>query len=140
MNRIEGDLEVSGNLVLNGNIIKNEPIFPWPSFEHKYGWNKITNTALDKLQQLNVPGLKVVQVKEKFGHLRIYTNIAGRDINDIVSEAENNACITCEICGCQDGTVNLRHSEFNFLNTYCVKCAVEQKLEKNLELEEPLPF
>lgn len=42
---------------------------------------------------------EVVQVKEKFGGLRFYTNVGNDAIYDLISKAEDESYGTCEVCG-----------------------------------------
>ena len=42
---------------------------------------------------------KIVQVKEKFGIIRIYTNILTEKMDEIIRQAEVKSSYTCEECG-----------------------------------------
>ncbi len=53
------------------------------------------------------PGEKfptAVQVKEKFGTLRFYTNIINKEVDDIISEYEDKSYTVCENCS-SPGTI-----------------------------------
>lgn len=65
-------------------------------------WAPIVKEALDQLEILRANGvdIRVAQVKEKFGDLRIYTR--GKDCGaaaPIVEQAQTKASNTCAVCG-----------------------------------------
>jgi hypothetical protein len=76
-------------------------------FECDDGWERLIRELSYTLEFLNdtVPvWVKAVQVKEKFGTLRFYVDIAGdkpwRDlIYDLIAYAEARSSWTCESCG-----------------------------------------
>lgn len=62
---------------------------------------------------------KVIQLKEKFGGIRLYVDITGsdefyRECQDVIKHLEESAAKTCEICG-QPGSI--RHE--GWLKTLC---------------------
>lgn len=57
----------------------------------------ISRQAKDKL--LDKIDFQVVQVKEKFGTLRFYTQGGSKEIDDLINEAEEKSATTCEQCG-----------------------------------------
>jgi hypothetical protein len=62
-----------------------------------------------------------MQVKEKFGGLRIYTQGGDLDaIDTVVRSAESLASITCEECGGSGQLVNLNKSFW--MKTLCPQC------------------
>ena len=76
-------------------------------------WAQYVRTALDSLNRLTntYPNIRVIQVKEKFGTLRIYTSIKKgtgtgtvqeevlAEIGAIIELAEKNCANTCVECG-----------------------------------------
>ena len=65
-------------------------------------WGPIVKEALDQLEILRANGvdIRVMQIKEKFGGLRIYTK--GKDWEaaiPIIEQAQNTAANTCCVCG-----------------------------------------
>ena len=52
-----------------------------------------------KAKQSIIPQIEAVQVKEKYGTLRFYTNEYDSTINSLISFAENMSACTCEECG-----------------------------------------
>lgn len=75
------------------------------------GWFDILNGLLGDLERIastSEPDLRVVQIKEKFGGLRVYTSGAdeweggGSVLTEVgfrLSDAVKAACDTCEFCG-----------------------------------------
>lgn len=87
------------------------------------GWQPIVKKACEELDRM---GYVILQVKEKFGGLRIYyacpehLNWEGGDA--IVTEAERKCWETCEICGEPGKTRNLP-----WIKTLCGKHYAERK-------------
>jgi hypothetical protein len=87
-----------------------------------------------KLSHLNCPSLKVSQIKEKFGILRVYLDYGGMDLNEdiprqadlIVAEAENASRRVCEDCGSKDDSVT---TEGRYLLTQCNACRKKHQLD-----------
>lgn len=70
------------------------------------GWRPFVRPALEAIV---AAGGDIVQVKEKFGGLRIYVHDGDRDkIDAIVEAAEKQADRTCEKCGKPGKIVNLK--------------------------------
>ncbi len=81
-------------------------------FTHGDGWYDIIyrlcqgiQDHLDEIDRTNaVPPsspFEVLQVKEKFGGLRFYTNWEDDVIRDLINRAESASLETCELCGLQ---------------------------------------
>lgn len=71
-------------------------------FEVGEGWRPLLQELfekMDKLQKEQNLDIRVVQVKEKFGGLRVYINGANDDVYALINEAEAKASKTCETCG-----------------------------------------
>jgi Zn finger protein HypA/HybF involved in hydrogenase expression len=96
------------------------------------GWYDIIDNMCNKLMQYqrSVPKLKRIeatQVKEKFGTLRVYTNINDDAIDAIIEEAERASCITCETCG-KPGHMN----KGPWLRVQCDTCESARKKKSAL--------
>lgn len=68
------------------------------------GWEKLVEELLVRVDQIATASgqslLRVDQIKEKFGGLRIYFNrVESEEIKKLVSEAEKKAFLTCDVCG-----------------------------------------
>jgi len=78
------------------------------------GWSPIVKVAVDFIKS---HGGNILQVKEKFGGLRIYTHGGDYEaIDAAVRDAERKASTTCEHCGAPGV---LRHSDNGYLFTAC---------------------
>jgi hypothetical protein len=62
------------------------------------GWYQILLNLFTALAVLE-PRPVIVQVKEKFGGLRVYLDGGGEEAAALIREAENLASETCEDCG-----------------------------------------
>lgn len=73
-------------------------------FECGDGWFNLLYNLSKGIQELiddgiESPDFNVVQVKEKFGSLRYYSNGSVEETDKLVDEAKKLSSITCEICG-----------------------------------------
>jgi hypothetical protein len=84
------------------------------------GWQPIVKEAVAKIEQL---GGRIVQIKEKFGGLRIYyvpttdSSSIWAQIDEIVTEAANRYDQICEKCGDAGVRIDLK----GWLKTRCKK-------------------
>ena len=101
-------------------------------FECGDGWFALIDVLCDLIQQhcneLQKKGrdfqIEAVQVKEKYGGLRFYTNYIDNFVNNVIIFAEEMSYRTCEVCGTtKDAKVN----EGGWLSTRCPKCRKEGK-------------
>lgn len=60
------------------------------------GWSELVRGFFQACQDA---GVQVVQVKEKFGGLRIYTDKSPKYIWDLIADIETKSYKTCEVCG-----------------------------------------
>ena len=68
------------------------------------GWHPLIKELLDKLQNYvnafpQLMHFRIVQIKEKWGGLCIYTNFGTDVINKCIEEYEKKSFTICEICG-----------------------------------------
>jgi len=62
------------------------------------GWASLVNRVFDKLE--NIEGsVKIIQVKEKFAGLRVYTDYSNTELDKVIKEAERESFKVCETCG-----------------------------------------
>ena len=60
------------------------------------GWASLIKLAFEKLPE----GIKIVQVKEKYGGLRIYTDYGGNNaFTALIHDLERRSVTICEVCG-----------------------------------------
>ncbi len=87
------------------------------------GWLPIVDTLCSMIRRNNEqhPNRKPVvfhQIKEKFGNLRIYTNIVINEVDEWIKFAENLSYNVCEYCG--------KYSDVcltGWIKNYCTYCA-----------------
>jgi hypothetical protein len=82
------------------------------------GWKPLINLVVLAAKD---EGVKIAQIKEKFGELRIYvgSNASQRLLN-LINEAENLSSTICEYCG-KPGHLRTNRS---WLKTLCEECNV----------------
>jgi hypothetical protein len=84
-----------------------------------HGWYGLIDEAYDLLEPYEI---EVVQVKEKFGQLRIYTGIMTAEVADVLDEKiwaiEERSMSVCECCG-QPSTLQSRGG---WLKSICNTC------------------
>ncbi|RLD64344.1 MAG: hypothetical protein DRJ01_01115 [Bacteroidetes bacterium] len=68
-------------------------------FECGDGWFDIIWDLCEKIEPLVDEEFNVFQVKEKFGGLRFYVDGSSDIVYDLITEAEDKAEVTCEVCG-----------------------------------------
>lgn len=84
------------------------------------GWFPLLEEFFQKLAALNQP-VQILQIKEKFGGLRIYLSNSNEEISDLVEATIAKANNTCEMCG-EKGEVMSSHG---WLRCICPACAVK---------------
>lgn len=92
-------------------------------FECDDGWKDILWELCEKIEielqtTLEVPEypFRLLQVKEKYGTLRVYSNWETEKIGDLIREAEEKSSRTCEVCGAPGS----RSGDF-WIKTLCEK-------------------
>lgn len=85
-------------------------------------WNRYRK-PFDKWLVDNNPQVEAVQVKEKFGGLRFYTNGYDEEVGGMIHMAEQWAVRTCEQCG-EPG----KQRGHGWIYTLCDKCAEKKKI------------
>jgi len=62
------------------------------------GWSSLVNRIFDKLESIEGT-VKIIQVKEKFAGLRVYTDYVNDELQKVINEAERESFKMCETCG-----------------------------------------
>jgi hypothetical protein len=82
------------------------------------GWHPLLDQLHRELMLVD-PGYRTVQVKEKFGNLRVYIDTAAGDAAwNVISKFENLSSGICEACGKPGG-----HTKTVWIKTLCDDCA-----------------
>lgn len=96
-------------------------------FECGDGWFDLIYDLSKKIENKNIQFfadgdeehlVKAVQIKEKFGGLRFYTNFYFEDVEEWIKEAEDKSERTCENCG-KLGSIKSKHG---WLLCRCEEC------------------
>jgi hypothetical protein len=83
--------------------------------EHGDGWFKIIEELCEKIK--NYEDVEFLQIKEKFGGLRVYVGGVPEAVHKAIEEAEGKSEKTCEICG-EPGKIR----GGGWLTCFCDKC------------------
>ena len=76
------------------------PIDRWnPRVDVEEGWRDIVCGLLADLEAMSLPELRIRQIKEKFGLLRVYVNLDHAAVTDRIKAAVEASAETCETCG-----------------------------------------
>lgn len=111
-------------------------------YECERGWDKMIDEYVDMMRRVD-PQVEFLQIKEKFGGLRIYFSAGNPDnadiLNVIVEHAERESERTCEVCGFKDlgygpKRVELRNGDW--IKTLCTEHAVERGCNVSKEEKE----
>lgn len=89
---------------------KNNETLKWPyelfGVECGKGWYKLLDPIFEYVEKYNNEVAKgeeekitFLQIKEKFGGLRVYTNFVTDELRELIDKAEDESYKTCEICG-----------------------------------------
>lgn len=109
--------------IITENPNKQKPQEPYELFgiECGKGWNKLIIPILDYIDLYNSghdDKIEILQIKEKFGGLRIYTSFSTPELDQLIDDAEEQSFKTCEYCG---STENVSQTT-GWIKTLCSKC------------------
>ena len=93
------------------------------------GWFKLiyelSSTIQSYIDNNKAPQVVVVQVKEKYGGLRFYTQGEDRLIHGMIWFADSLSYSICEMCGSMK---NVTQNKKGWISTLCKKCRREDDL------------
>jgi len=99
------------------------------SFECGPGWYDLLDNLFKNIKVANKsPLFQIIQVKEKFGTLRVYCNFSTDIIEDLIELAECRSSRTCELCG----KYGKRRGK-GWISTLCDLCWEEDQRRKNVQ-------
>lgn len=85
------------------------------------------DSCLKKCGQDIYKNFKIIELKEKFGGLRIYTNIHIKEVNEILDKYEALSTTVCQECGAPATRISQ-----GWIGYFCEKCApVGSKIKKD---------
>lgn len=96
------------------------------------GWENLLKPIFDYINEYNLDKddynkIIPVQIKEKFGGLRVYTNFETSTLAKLIHQAEEESYNTCEVCGSKD---NVGHTFKGWIRTICLNC-IKKECEEN---------
>ncbi|NIM21892.1 MAG: hypothetical protein GTN64_05660 [Candidatus Latescibacteria bacterium] len=94
-----------------------------PYYECGEGWHPIIDKAVAKIRKYH-PDVEFLQIKEKFGGLRIYTSYTSPAIEAIIELADEFCEETCEQCG-KPGNLRM-NGKRSWVKTMCAECAGDE--------------
>lgn len=89
-------------------------------YECGEGWNRIIEECLDKIEMYPDCEINVLQIKEKYGGLRIYIGMGIEEILNLIDYYEGLSLHICENCG-EFYTAKMRERS-GWYKTLCDKC------------------
>ncbi len=106
------------------------------SFEHDDGWFALSDSLCSELNKLEK--IKLEQVKEKFGALRVYYCLSDdtkkeeveelrNQADAIISKYEEKSLVTCHSCGSISGTLTNLGS---WMVVLCDECKTEKEKQR----------
>lgn len=63
------------------------------------GWASLIHEIFDFIEQNKITNVRIIQVKEKYGGLRIYTDFIHDVLDKKIQDAEVHSFTICEECG-----------------------------------------
>lgn len=88
------------------------------------GWYDIIDELLDKLKKID-PDIVILQIKEKFGILRVYVRTSKiPEVDKAINMAQNRSESTCERCG-KHGITRQVGDWTRTLCTACTRLVIE---------------
>ncbi len=92
------------------------------------GWFDLVHEMSSKITELD-PDCLMIQMKEKFGGLRVYCDTKVPEVLEIISEYEALSYKTCEFCGTTIDVGSRSHN--GWLKTLCNECSALRQSELN---------
>lgn len=90
------------------------------------GWflllDNLCSEIQDHVDQYVVPQVRLTQIKEKFGELRIYYSGGDKHIGELIDTAQSASKLTCESCGSLGQRERTRHG---WIKTLCSRCLAD---------------
>ena len=83
------------------------------------GWYQIVERLCEALEPVAPPEFKFVQVKEKFGQLRIYATNDSDETSRLIRQAQEESLSCCEQYGATKGVTTERTGR---IRTFCRSC------------------
>lgn len=82
------------------------------------GWFQILWDLCEEIKKIYHEGFRFVQIKEKFGELRMYTTYPIESICCLLNDAKERSNKTCEYCGSTESVTQ----SGGWIKTLCKEC------------------
>lgn len=97
------------------------------------GWHKLIEPIIEYINDYNKDKneeeqIHILQIKEKFGQLRFYTNFSTKELHDMINKAEEKSYDVCETCGSEQYVGSTTQG---WIRTICIDCIVKELLDEN---------
>lgn len=90
------------------------------------GWYSLIKPIIDYIEEYNKDKtdedkIVIMQIKEKFGGLRIYTNFHTDELYEMINHAEDESYHVCELCGSREDM----GQTMGWITSMCKKCVMK---------------
>lgn len=95
------------------------------------GWHKLIEPLILYINEYNKnkskeEQIQILQIKEKFGELRFYTNFGTEELHKMIEEAEEKSYNVCETCGAEKYVGSTTQG---WITTICIDCLINRLKE-----------
>lgn len=97
------------------------------------GWYSLISPIIDYVEEYNSnypkeeEQIRILDIKEKWGALRIYVWSGTKELYDMIDKAEKDSTHTCEFCG---STIDVGHTS-GYVMTVCHDCVKAMAIKNN---------
>lgn len=105
------------------------------------GWREILKPIFDYVSEYNKEHaddsqLEFMQIKEKFGGLRVYMNFYTEELRELIEKAEMASYETCEMCGSTENVGTIINGWITTCCEDCVKKIAEKRVDRIIKWKE----
>ena len=75
---------------------------------------------ITELYEDNIDKISILEIKEKFGGLRVTPSTSNKELDDIIEEYEQLSKSTCEICGAEGKLIK----DGYWIKVRCEECSI----------------
>ena len=104
--------------------------------EHGEGWLPLLEPIFQYIEKYNEDKnddtkIRILQIKEKFGGLRVYTNYLTDELDELIENAERESYCTCETCGSKE---NIGQT-LGWVMTICKDCITKEAKKSHYPMQ-----
>jgi len=86
------------------------------------GWHSLVKKLIVCINHID-PDISLIDAKEKFAALKVYTDSGNSRVHDFIDEAEDKSLTICQDCGSTDRVVQVGKC---WLRTLCFDCKIRR--------------